>query len=154
MEKTASVMSVSECQNVWVWECVWVRGGWECVSDSVGANVWVCWVESVSPSSTQTKKLVPDISLIAMIVIGSRFLYLDKSRCSVVVWCSMTCRNGCCYGDQNTWNTFLVSEKNNRHWIIWWNREKNEQKTEQIRSNSRMFECECETTGQIADNNR
>ncbi len=45
---------------------------------------------SVMPSSTQMEKLVPGISLVSMIVIGSRFLFLDKSRRRSGVGCLLT----------------------------------------------------------------
>jgi hypothetical protein len=47
---------------------------------------------TVSTSLTQTEKLIPNFPLVSMIVIGSRFLYLDNCSRGLVVGCLLTCR--------------------------------------------------------------
>jgi hypothetical protein len=61
-----------------------------------------------SSSSTQAEKLVPDIPLVSMIVIGSRSRQKQVQSCGMMF---IAVPDGCCYGDQNTWNTFPGSEQ-------------------------------------------
>jgi hypothetical protein len=65
--------------------------------------------------------------------------------------------DGCCYGDQNTWNIFPVSEQkitlNNRTLNNLMKQSKQNRNKSEFKIINRMNKCEYETTGKMTNNN-